>query len=473
MKRDWQYLVPLFGLLASAGVSAASPFISLQDDYLNGRIEQLSVVTNMPTLAKPYSVKLVRQHLEQVKQSHPALFRVIDTRLQRYEQDYSFTYAEVAAGGANKPDGGKVIPNARGEKIDSNFRVAATGVWNPSEYAAVSVGGLAYDGETAIPVDSYVVIGWDSFQVDIGYREHWFSPFQESAMLLSTNARPSVSIGFSNPVAFESLWNLKYDVFFSRLEHTDGMRWNGEDISGRPGLLGFHMSVEPISGWTIGVNRTQQLVDNGDLTVKEILKSFWDPTKDQNGNSIDNQIASVTSRINFQGETPFSIYAEYGGEDTVNFSKTRLGNLAVSAGLFIPFMPQAFLGPNFSFTYEYTEFMHAWYVHHVFKNGYTNDGVAMGSWAGDNRYFGDPVGARVHVAKLGWQAGAEQRYELTYRNQDNQYDGGGYKHDYKMAHELDLKYYGKLAGQSWGYRIYGGTTVLDDDFIRGELNWHW
>lgn len=475
MNREWLRIASLVCALSPVSSFAASAFVSLQDTYLNGRIEQLSVVANMPTLRKPYNAVQVRQYLETIKTTYPGLYRNIDRELQRYEQEYGLAYAEIAAGGGSAPDDGKYIPNARGESVDSNYRLSGSALWQPTEYTSISVGALIYDADDVevIPVDTYASLGWDSFQVDVGYREHWLSPFQESAMLLSTNARPSFSVGISNPLAFESLWNLHYEFFLSRLEHTDGMLWNGEELSGRPALLGFHMSVEPIQGWTVGLNRTQHILDNGDMSIGDILKSFFDPTKDQNGNSQDNQIASITTRLNFEGDTPFSIYGEYAGEDTVNFSNTRLGNLSISAGVFVPFLPEFFLGPNFSFTYEYTEFAHAWYVHHIFENGYTNDGVVMGSWAGDNRVFGDPVGARVHVAKLGWQSGRYSRYEFTYRNQDNQYNGRSSGYDYKMAHELDMKYYGEFSGYKWGYRIYGGTTVLDDNFVRGELNWQW
>ncbi|MBY5921241.1 capsule assembly Wzi family protein [Ferrimonas balearica] len=481
----------LLVLLSTPG-QAASPYVSLQDSYLNGRIDQLVVVANLPTMRKPYNVTQVRQHLEQVKELWPALYAEIDKGLESYETDLGITYAEVGVAAADNPDNGKVMPNARGERLDSNYRVAINAQYRYDDWLVASVGGLALDsaaGQTQadtdsdiIPVGSYLSLGWDSFQVDIGYREHWLSPFSESAMLVSTNARPSFSVGFSNPVAFESLWNLHYEVYVSRLEYTDNIVYGNELESGRPALLGFQLSIEPIEGWTLAANRTMQFGGGSrEVDLRSIWDAFWDPVSSDNSGAIDcdgppdtcefgNQIASISSRMNFGGEVPFAILMEYAGEDTAGHSNLRLGNLAMSAGLHIPFLPEWAGGADWSFLYEFNEWQNAWYTHHIYKNGYTNDGIGMGHWGANDRVFGDGVGGRAQVVKLGWQRGFGTRYEFTYRQIENEDYG---RMAYSTGRELDVRYFGKAWGHDWGYRLYGGKNVYDEGFFRGELIWQW
>ncbi|MBY6225117.1 capsule assembly Wzi family protein [Ferrimonas balearica] len=486
----------LCGAVAAAMMAvpaqAASPYVSLQDSYLNGRIDQLVVVANLPTMRKPYNVTQVRNHLEQVKDRWPALYAEIDRGLQNYETELGITYAEVAVAAADNPDNGKVLPNGRGERLDSNYRVAINAQYRYSDWLVASVGGLALDsaaGQTQaetdsdiIPMGSYLSLGWDSFQMDVGYREHWLSPFSESAMLVSTNARPSFSVGFSNPVAFESLWNLHYDVYVSRLEYTDNIVYGDELESGRPALLGFQLSIEPIEGWTLAASRTMQFGGGSrEVDLKSIWDAFWDPVSSDNSDEVDcdgptntcefgNQIASISSRMNFGGEVPFAILMEYAGEDTAGHSNLRLGNLAMSAGLHIPFLPEWAGGPDWSFIYEFNEWQNAWYVHHIYKNGYTNDGIGMGHWGANDRVFGDGVGGRAQVVKLGWQRGAGTRYEFTYRQIENEDYG---RIAYSTGRELDVRYFGQAWGHEWGYRLYGGKNVYDEGFFRGELIWQW
>ncbi|GAA4894500.1 hypothetical protein GCM10023333_29520 [Ferrimonas pelagia] len=453
----------------------------MQDRYLNGRIHQMATVTQMPSLSKPYNVRQVRAQLPLIEHSHPTLYHELDRLLSPYEQKLALTYSEVTVAAATDPDNGKLLPNARGEQLNSSYRVTAQGQYRPADWLVVNVGGLAYDSQNeVIPVGSYVAVGNDSIQLDFGYREHWLSPFHESAMVHSTNAQPSVSVGLSNPMPLENWWNLKYDIFFTRLEHMDGVRIDGEWLNVRPGLTGFHMSIEPIAGWVIGANRTIQFNGGDDgISLKEIWQAFFNPTADQQGNASDNQIASLTSKMHFGGPVPFVLYAEYAGEDTVQLKNTRLGNLAVSAGIHLPFMPQWLLGPDWSLTYEFTEHAHAWYSHHIFRQGYSNNGVVMGHWAGNDRCYNsnggpDSVGSQIHTARLGYQRAAGSRYELAYRSVDNRYNGRETPMcDYEVGRDIELSHYGKLMGHPWGWSLFAGQTVHSDNFARLEISLGW
>lgn len=478
-------------LICSFSSSAASSYISLQDDYLNGRIEQLVSVSDMPVLKRPYSVKQVRNHLELIRDKVPGLYYEIDKGLLPYEKSGVIQRAEISLASAAEPDNKQILPNSRGETVSSVYRVSASAQYKHSDWIVVSAGGLVFDGEGGaddiLPVDSYVAIGWDSFQLDFGYREHWLSPFSDSAMLMSTNARPSFSVGISNPVAFDGLWNLHYEVSVTRLEEHDTILYGDEVESGRPATLMTHLSIEPVKGWTIGANRTMQFGGGSrEVSLSSIWDAFWDPVSNDNNASdgfddceseqknlceFGNQQASITTRLNFQGNTPFSIYGEYAGEDTASHSNWRLGNIAVSGGLSIPFLPDFLLGRDWSFTYEFTQWQNSWYNHYIYKNGYTNDGVGMGHWFANNRDDQDGVPGTANMVKLGWQRGYRDRYEFVYRQMKN--DSNNSTKSYTTARELDIRYFGRWNDQDWGYRIYGGQTVYDDSFVRGEISLGW
>ena len=70
----------------------------------------------------------------------------------------------------------------------SDYEAAAAAYWQPGDYFLVTGGVLAYDGETT-PTGTVASIGSEYAQLDVGYRDRRWSPFQDSAMLLSTQAR--------------------------------------------------------------------------------------------------------------------------------------------------------------------------------------------------------------------------------------------------------------------------------------------
>src|SRR5690606_782435 len=117
--------------------------------------------------------------------------------------------------------------------------------------------------------------------------------------------------------------------------------------------------MEPVSGWSIGVNRILQYGGGarGGRSVGDFLDAFFRPFESDNigpdqsrDEEFGNQAASVTSRFLFPGRTPFAIYFEYAGEDTLRGRNYMLGNAALSAGIHFPR-----IGRNLDLTYEITE----------------------------------------------------------------------------------------------------------------------
>jgi len=422
------------------------------------QVERLMVLADMPQLIKPFRAADVQNALDTACSRLSTICQEVGDYLDRFKNDLGFTNASASLSSSSEDK--KFLPNQRGITTDSNYQVWAQGYWQPSAYFLVSAGAIVYDDDT-IPT-AYISFGNHIAQVDIGWREYWFSPFQDSAMLISTNAKPSPSVAVSNtrPLTF---LNLRYELFVIKLEETDGILFEGTRSSGRPLLAGFHLSFAPLPGWSLGFNRTFQFGGDGrSSSLSDIFNAFFDPSgadnSDTPGDDVGNQIASVTSRFNYTGKFPFSVYMEYAGEDTSKNSNYRLGNVALSLGLFFPLVTE-----NIDVTYEFSDWQNGWYVNGIYANGYTNEGSVIGHWGGNERVFGDAVGAQAHMLAVNWDIGAGSLLHATYRTLDNEVYS---RFDYVRSHELQVRYSYPFRQFFTGIDLYVGRTTLDDDFVQ-------
>ena len=156
---------------------------------------------------------------------------------------------------------------------------------------------------------------------------------------------------------FEGGVAIRYEFFVSKLEETEGIFSEGERNEGRPYLAGLHLGIEPLEGWSIGLYRMLQFGGDGrKVSFSQFMKAFFDPASGDNTSDeldsdeeLGNQMASLTSRFNFNGKVPFSVYMEYAGEDTSDRSGFRLGNISTSLGIFLPRITE-----NVDFTWEFS-----------------------------------------------------------------------------------------------------------------------
>src|SRR5258708_35984601 len=73
-------------------------------------------------------------------------------------------------------------------------------------------------------------------------------------------------------------------------------------------------------------------------------------------------------------------------------------------------------------TYEVSEWQNIWYVHNVFLDGMTNDGLVLGNLGADQRRFGDGVGARSQMLRIGREppfGGSPEERAPTLANQNS------------------------------------------------------
>lgn len=81
----------------------------------------------------------------------------------------------------------------------------------PLDHVILNVGATFHDGG-ATATGTVLSTGLDVAQIDIGFREHWFSPFTNSAMIVSTEAEPRPSITVSNYAPISRL-GFRYAVY--------------------------------------------------------------------------------------------------------------------------------------------------------------------------------------------------------------------------------------------------------------------
>jgi len=460
--------VVIAGLLLTFPVYAlargVSPYLPLNlAPEIERQIERVLILADVPVMTRPIAAATVLDALPRACAKDLALCKQVRRYLDRYMSKVAVTEAsaEVAASNSHSI----IVPNRHGMPSDSHWDVSAAALWQPSDHALISLGGVAYQGETKA-TGSMISLGWDFAQLDIGYRDHWYSPMTDSSMLISTEAPTMPSITLSNYQPIGSV-GFRYEIFAAQMSHSDQIAFEGRFTSGYPRLAGLHLQIEPAQGWSLGANRLMQYGggERDKTGLNNFFKALTNPSANDNTSStlttdqeFGNQQASWTSRFLYPGKVPFAVYFEYAGEDNSFSGNYRLGNAALSAGIHFPR-----LWRRFDVTYEVSNWQNSWYTHHIYLDGMTNDGRVLGHWGGDQRQFNDGVGALSQMVRVGWDAPFGGVLELQYRMLDNE---NYYGIDYKRAQELGLRYSRSLAGFTVGAEVQAGRDVFGDNYSR-------
>ncbi len=457
-----------------------SPYLPLQvEPLIELELQRLATVAKLPLLTKPYHAATVNRYLKTIVDSHPTLYRRINTYLKRYKQTAALTHATVQLNYANKED--ILLPNQRGQMADASYQASFASFWQANQYVIINAGGVYYENGDYLRNNSFVSIGADIFQVDIGYREHWLSPFQESSVLLSTQAKPPLSVTISNSNLLTD-FNIKYEMSLGLLDEQQDIQFDIDKppVSGEPALLTMHFSAQPFDWWTIGFNRTFMFAGGEEsISFGDIWNAIIDPVNSDNcggvggGSELEdcseefgNQQASISNKFDLNWfDVPFSLYYEYAGEDTNNFSNYKLANLANSFGLFLPY-----IGDSLSLNMEFTTFQSAWYTHHIYGEGYSNDGIKMGHWWGSMKDANDFVGGEAGSVRLDWQNTGDSQISFLYRTAN--FNQSSYA-DYQQAHELEMKYHQVIDSNFLTLKLYLGRNNYGENFVQTGISYTW
>ena len=452
--------------LLARGVSTYLP-ISLSPT-LENEIERLTSVAGVDSLIKPYSVSRISMYMEKIRSSHPRLFARLQKALKPYRKKVSITHASAKISASSDHH---AQPNARGTYTNSHAAVDVRGQWLASPWLAVSLGTSLVNYSNGNVDDvyqasgSFLSIGVDWAQLDIGYKDYWLSPFQGSAQLLSTQAQTMPSVSLSNNLPIETFgikWN--YLGFLSQMSRQDVQFRLGEFSNRKkPLLAGLQVSFQATDWWTIGGTRVFQF-GGGERSssFSTLARAFFDPRGADNDASIEdesgNQIASITSKMNFDGAVPFSFSIELAGEDTSNNKSYQFGNSAITAGLFFPY----FFSDDVSFNYEYSDWQVAWYVNNLYKEGYVNKGFVLGSWAMQiQRESGTATPGTSHYFKANWQRQNAHMIAASLRISDH-VDTATV--DFNTGWEFQLDYIVPWQEHIITFSAFAGRDSLDQSF---------
>ncbi|HSC07097.1 MAG TPA: capsule assembly Wzi family protein [Steroidobacteraceae bacterium] len=448
--------------LAARGVS---PYLPLHlDPEIERQIERVLILGDKPVITRPIAAANVLDALPAACKFDAILCRNVRQYLERYIGTVGLDHA--SAEGASTDDVPVVaLPDAHGMSTDSPWRVSALAHWQANDYVLLNLGGVAYDGGS-VPTGSVLSVGFEYAQLDIGWRDHWFSPFTTSAMIMSTQAQTLPSITLSNYAPL-TRFGLHYEVFLAEMEESDRIVFEDRFTSGNPRLAGLRFSIEPAPGWSLSANRMMQYGggERGGNSFSDFLDALFKPHQNDNANDnlsneeeFGNQVAAWTSRFIFPGPTPFAVYFEYAGEDNSYEGNFRLGNASLSVGITFPR-----LWRRFDLTYEASEWQNGWYTHHIYLDGLTNEGHVLGHWGADLRQQDDAVGAQTHLLRLGWEPPFGGLLELRARTIDNEDYGVAV---YERGYDVGLAYSRGFKGVTFGVDLLAGRDVFGEDYSR-------
>jgi len=440
---------------ATAHARGVSPYLPLQQSpEIERKIERLLILADQPLLTRPITAAAVFDALPKACERDAALCDEVKRYLSGFMRTAGISHASLAAGAGS---GGDVaLPNRHGMTSQSNYELGAAMYWQPIDHVLLSGGALAYEGETT-PTGTVISIGSEFLQVDLGYRDHWWSSLTDSAMLISTQAATMPSVTLSNYTPL-TRWKLRYELFMAEMSESANIAFEGGTTAGNPRVAGIHLSIEPLPGWSLGVSRLMQYGGGErEESFGELLDAFFNPSDNDNtGTDQDfgNQVASFTSRFVVNDPLPIAVYFEYAGEDTSKLNNLRLGNSALSAGIDFPS-----LWRNFALTVEMSEWQNAWYEHHIYRDGLRHQDHVLGHWGADWRVVGDDVGARSWLARFGWQPKSGGLLEVSYRQLDNEDYSSP---DYDTGQHFEARY-----SQPWQQFLIGGDMTVGRD-VFGE-----
>jgi hypothetical protein len=317
----------------AAGVSAYLP-LNLEPET-ERQIERVLILADEPILKRPFAVALVELALPKACERDKVLCNKVKDYLERYSRDYAVTHASLTGSKSRGAD--VVLPDQHGLASHSDWEGSAQGFVQPNDYLLASAGVVAYSGRT-VPTGSVLSAGFNWAQIDVGYRDHWFSPATDTTMMIGTEAPTMPSVTLSN---YEPLTRLgfQYEFFLARMSESDHILGGGQGTSkesrGTPKLFGAQFSIEPFSGWSLGINRQLQYGGGGlPDSASTLARNFFIPGG--KAQTEGNQEASYVTRFIYPGKTPFAVYAQYAGENTLDGGSYLLGEAALVVGIDFP-----------------------------------------------------------------------------------------------------------------------------------------
>src|SRR6185503_19384047 len=168
-------------LVTTAEARGVSPYLPVDiSPEIERKIERVLILADQPSLKRPFAAATVQDALPRACEVDAALCAEVGRYLASLTRTAGITYATLTASESSGAD--TAVPTSHGMSSESNYNAAIAAYWQPSAAFLVTAGVLGYEGE-ATPTGTVASFGLDVLQVDVGYRDRWWSPAQGSAML--------------------------------------------------------------------------------------------------------------------------------------------------------------------------------------------------------------------------------------------------------------------------------------------------
>ncbi|NKC19752.1 MULTISPECIES: capsule assembly Wzi family protein [Pseudoalteromonas] len=470
--------------LLASNLAFASPTAYLpigQDPLLEYQIDKMFALTVGTPMAKPYRISEIKMHLMKLRHIDATLQQSISQGIAPYLQDDALTQRSITL----RVDSGeeKQIANDRGNYSGEYAELGLGGVWRGGDSSILQIGAeYRVDANKLVPYNTFYGMSYGNLQLNLGYKEHWFSPFKHSAQVYSNNARPSLSASLGLVVPIRNWWNFDFELFYSELEKVhDGIRFQGTLHDGTPKIAGSHFSIEPLAGWKIGLNRVMQF-GGGPRKVdfKDFVKAYFDPVGNDNkigdltqDDELGDQWATITTSFTTNYGTQAQWYLEYGGEDSNNHKNYLFGNTVVNVGVFLPQMTS-----TTSLRYEFTDMESLWYVNEIYDTyGNTIDGFGVGHFAANHRQFDDGAPTQIHVLEGTYQSDYRSlwRAKLSIIDNESNYlnELGELGAEYERGYEFELAHIGEAYSKQVETKLTLGKDVFGENYTWLSVHVYW
>lgn len=283
---------------------------------------------------------------------------------------------------------------------------------------------------------SYLAAKLGNWSLYGGAIDRWWGPGQDNTLLLSTNARPMMSVGLrrNDPKPFKTKWlswigPWTWDMFVANMGQ--------ERYIPNALMAGMRLGFEPLKGFEVGLSRSMQLCgDNrpcGFNMWTRALIAFGDLDNTGTANEPGNQLASIDFAYskNF-GDKSLRLYFEGTAEDqniVMPFQYARLLGATLTS-------PIGDMGDSLALNAEWSDSGNvlAWffgkrrrdvmYSHSRYKTGHRYAGRSLGhSFDSDSKLVsltaaytrsgGDSYRLSFRTATLNWDGGLKNIVSLT------------------------------------------------------------
>ncbi|GFO59328.1 hypothetical protein GMST_16530 [Geomonas silvestris] len=223
------------------------------------------------------------------------------------------------------------------------------------------------DDDTRLRLNKgYLKLGGKGLELELGRDENWLGPGYRGTLTLTNNAKnfDEVKLSSPEPVQTRYLWDLKYDLIFSRFEKT-----TTGTATRQPFFIAFKLSMKPTENFEFGINLGRQAggpgVPNGPA---DTLRGLVGGTSSDNSNSV----AGIDLRYRIPWLRNAELYGEYSGEDSAAFWPIVESYLA---GFYIPRLSAS--GKD-DLRFEYLRGNQILYTNSTFPEGYLHYNLPIG-----------------------------------------------------------------------------------------------